>query len=316
MAKLFLGVDGGQSSTTALIGDETGRVVGFGRGGPCNHVGAAEGRAKFLHAIGGCVGEALRQAGAEGARFGGACLGFSGGPADKEALVRELVSAEHIFVTHDALIGQVGACAGEPGLITIAGTGSIAFGRNAEGRTARAGGWGYIFGDEGGAFDIVRQALRAALRFEEGWGPSTSLRAVLLAATGTNSANEMLHAFYTSEWPRQRVAKMSKLVDDAAREGDEAARMILDHAAQQLSWLANAVREQLFTEGEPARVAYIGGVFRSEYLLEQFRIQVEVSDPANRFGPPTHGPAAGALLEAYRVAGVSAVLSGVPESEK
>jgi hypothetical protein len=123
MAKLFLGVDGGQSSTTALIGDEAGRVVGFGRGGPCNHVGAAEGRAKFLNAIGGCLGEALKQAGAEGPRFEGACLGFSGGPADKEALVRELLTAEHLFVTHDALIGQVGACAGEPGLITIAGTG-------------------------------------------------------------------------------------------------------------------------------------------------------------------------------------------------
>jgi N-acetylglucosamine kinase-like BadF-type ATPase len=316
MAKLFLGVDGGQSSTTALIGDETGRVVGFGRGGPCNHVGAAEGRAKFLNAIGGCMGEALRQAGTESPRFEAACLGFSGGPADKEALVRELLSADHLFVTHDALIAQAGACGGEPGLITIAGTGSISFGRNAKGRTARAGGWGYIFGDEGGAFDIVRQALRAALRLEEGWGPGTSLRAMLLAATGAASANELMHAFYTTEWPRPRVAKLSKLVDDAAREGDAAARLILDHAAQQLSWIANGVREQLFEDDEPARIAYIGGVFRSEYLLDQFRIQMEVSDPANRFGPPQHGPAAGALMEAYRIAGVSPSLTNLPEFEK
>lgn len=316
MTNLFLGVDGGQSSTTALIGDDTGRVVGFGRGGPCNHVGAAEGREKFLNAIGGCLTEALRQAGAPAPQFEAACLGFSGGAADKEALVRELLTAVHLFVTHDALIAQTGACAGEPGLITIAGTGSIAFGRNAEDRTARAGGWGYIFGDEGGAFDIVRQALRAALRFEEGWGAGTTLRAMLLAATGFAGVNEMMHAFYTSEWPRPRVAKLSTLVDDAAREGDETARMILEHAAQQLSWIANGVREQLFNDDEPARVAYIGGVFRSEYLLDQFRIAMEVSHPANRFGPPQYGPAAGALIEAYRLANIPATLTNLPPLEK
>ena len=83
MPGLFLGVDGGQSSTTALIGDENGRVAGFGRGGPCNHVRASEGRAKFLNAIGGCVRAALEQAGVARAEFEAACLGFSGGPADK-----------------------------------------------------------------------------------------------------------------------------------------------------------------------------------------------------------------------------------------
>ena len=88
----------------------------------------------------------------------------------RRPLVPELLSAVHLSVSHDALIAYVGACGGEPGVVVIAGTGSIAFGRGSDGREARAGGWGYVFGDEGGAFDIVRQALRAALRFEEGWG--------------------------------------------------------------------------------------------------------------------------------------------------
>ena len=87
--KLYLGVDGGQSSTTALIGDEAGRVIGYGRGGPCNHVGAAEGRAKFEGAIRGCLARACGQAGIDypGARFEAACLGFSGGPSDKEQVL-------------------------------------------------------------------------------------------------------------------------------------------------------------------------------------------------------------------------------------
>ena len=167
----FLGVDGGQSSTTAVIGDETGRVVGVGYGGPCNHAGAAEGRAKLVGAIQQSLRGACAQAGldAESARFTSACLGFSGGPADKESILRDILRSERILVTDDALIALAGATAGEPGLVVISGTGSIAFGRNSAGRTARAGGWGYLFGDEGGAFWIARQAVRAALRWEEGW---------------------------------------------------------------------------------------------------------------------------------------------------
>ena len=128
--KLFLGVDGGQSSTTALVGDETGRVLGMGRGGPCNHVGKAEGREKFLRAVGGC----LRAAGFENAEFEAVCLGFSGGAADKNSYIRELIKAKHYVVTHDAFIALAGATAGEPGVIAIAGTGSIAFGRNQRGK--------------------------------------------------------------------------------------------------------------------------------------------------------------------------------------
>ena len=145
--KYFLGVDGGQSSTTALVGDEHGRVIGVGRAGPCNHAGPAEGRDKFVRALSACLSEALTNAGVAGdQRFEAACMGFSGGPTDKEALAREIVVAEKYSITHDALIALVGATGGEPGVVVVAGTGSIAFGRNAEGRTARAGGWGYASG--------------------------------------------------------------------------------------------------------------------------------------------------------------------------
>ena len=101
---------------------------------------------------------------APGLHFASACLGFSGGPADKEPLLREVLTADRILVTHDARIALSGATAGEPGMIAISGTGSIAFGCGPTGEVARAGGWGFIYGDEGGGFDIVRQALRAALR--------------------------------------------------------------------------------------------------------------------------------------------------------
>jgi N-acetylglucosamine kinase-like BadF-type ATPase len=318
--KLFLGVDGGQSSTTALIGDENGRVIGIGRSGPCNHAGAAEGREKFVRALSACVNEALVQASSSAStaphdnhdtRFESACMGFSGGPADKDALAREIVAAERYSITHDALIALVGAAGGEPGVVVIAGTGSIAFGRNAEGRTARAGGWGYAFGDEGGAFDLVRKALRAILRFDEGWGPPTALREALLGITDARDANDLLHRFYTDEFPRARIAAFAALVDEVAVAGDGVARDILNEAAQSLAAIASAVREQLFSATEAAEVAYVGGAFRSTMLRERFRMLVELRD-GNRAVAPKFAPAAGALIEAYRIAGITCALANVP----
>jgi N-acetylglucosamine kinase-like BadF-type ATPase len=303
VSRWFLGVDGGQSSTTALIGDETGRVAGMGRGGPCNHVSSAEARTRFSKALGGAIGAALHAAGITEANFETACLGLSGGPADKDALVRDLVPAQKYSITSDAVIALMGATAGEPGVIAIAGTGSIAFGRNAEGRTARAGGWGYAFGDEGGAFDLVRQAVRAGLRQEEGWGAATTLREALLKATGAPDMNDLVHRFYTPEYPRARIASFAKLVDEAAGNGDAIARDILHAGAQALATFVAAVRRQLFHRSEHTRVSYIGGVFESAMLRERFTMLVELEGSC-RLEPPAYGPAAGALIEAYRMAGL------------
>ncbi len=301
--KLFLGVDGGQSSTTALIGNEHGHILGRGVGGPCNHATAAEGRAKLQNAVTGSLAAACAAAQLDPAtvHFAAACFGMSGGPDDKHAILAALIHTDRLIVTHDAAIALSGATATGQGIVTIAGTGSIAFARNAAGQTARAGGWGYVFGDEGGAFDIVRQSVRAALRMEEGWGPPTALRQAFLDATLQSTANHLLHLFYTPDWPRSRVASLSSLVDAAAAEGDPIALRVIENAAQELAMLAASVRAQLWQPGDTVDVAYIGGVFTSQRLLERYRTLVEF-EAGNRCAAPLQGPAEGALLEAVRAA--------------
>ena len=162
--KIFLGVDGGQSGTVAAIGDETGRVLGEGEAGPSNHAAGAEGRAKLERALRESLSQAAAQAGLDAAalEFESACFGMSGGPEGKHAILSALVRAARLRVTTDAAVALAGATASGLGVVIIAGTGSMALGRNAEGRNARAGGWGYVFGDEGSAFDVVRHAARAA----------------------------------------------------------------------------------------------------------------------------------------------------------
>src|SRR5439155_17867420 len=112
---LFLGVDGGQSRTKAWIGDETGRVLGAGAGGPCNHVGAAEGAAKLTRAVMDCVGKACAQAGLDPAaiHYEAAGFGMSGGPEDKVALLGRILRARKLVVTHDGRIALSGATAGD-----------------------------------------------------------------------------------------------------------------------------------------------------------------------------------------------------------
>jgi N-acetylglucosamine kinase-like BadF-type ATPase len=320
MPRYFLGVDGGQSSTTAIIGDESGRVLGVGRGGPCNHVGASEARAKFVNAIAESLRAACFDAGLDVAtiHFVSACLGFSGGPADKQAILGEILGSDRMLVTDDAVIALSGALAGEPGIVIVAGTGSIAFGRNAQGRSARAGGWGYLFGDEGGGFWIVREALRAALRWEEGWGSPTALRAMLLDSTGARNINDLMHRCYTPEFSRPRIAGLSFVVNHAAESGDPMAQKIFSEAAGELALLARAVCSQLFEPPlfnltGPIRCACTGGAFHSRILLGRFCAALH-QEPGLVATPPVHDPAVGALLEAYRAVGAVPFLSAAPRS--
>lgn len=311
--RLFLGVDGGQSSTIALIADQDGHVIGHGQGGPANHVKAEEGEARLTKAITESVGEACRRAELDFATvaFDGACLGFTAGAGDKEALLKKLIRARVLDVTDDATIALAGALNGLPGVIVMAGTGSIAFGRGPRGDTARAGGWGYMLGDEGSAFDLTRQALRAALRQEEGWGPWTSLHGRLLAATKLSSIRDVQRAFYTVEFSRPRIAGFAPLVTAAAAEGDAVAADILAQAAESLTQFARVVGGKIFYRDETVPVSYGGGVFESELLLSAFQRAVEAHD-AMHVSPPMYGPAAGALIEAFRRGDRHVHLVGIP----
>ncbi len=258
-----------------------------------------------------CSGAGLNE---EQVSFAAACLGFSGGAKDKEGYSRELIRSAKYRITHDAEIALAGATGGEPGIIVIAGTGSMAFGMNEDDRTARAGGWGYVFGDEGGAFDLTRRALRAALQFEEGWGPETRLLASLLKRTGATSANQLLHRFY-ADVPRKDIAALAPLVSEAAEQKDAVAVQILETAAARLAWYVEGVYRNLFGECDIVPVAFVGGVFRSRMILQEFRSRIGKSIECPVI-PPRLSPAAGAVLEALRMDGNESALSAVPESEK
>jgi len=303
----------------ALIADDTGRVIGRSRmEGPTSPTDGEGARQRFTVSLRTTVAGAREAADlADDTVFVAACMGFSGGPDDKDAVARSIVPAEAYFITHDAWVALNGATSGGPGIVAISGTGSIAFGKNAKGVTARAGGWGYAFGDEGSGFDLARQAVRAALRHEEGWGPPTALRGALLEAAVAKDVtvrdmNDLLHRFYAGEFSRARVAALAELVETTASQGDAVAQELLGSAAQSLAVLAGAVRRNLFDETEPVDVRYSGGVFRCRSILARFQMLMEM-DGRTSVSAPAYSAAAGALLEAFRIGGVDCTLKDVPE---
>jgi N-acetylglucosamine kinase-like BadF-type ATPase len=297
--KLYLGVDGGQSSTKALVGNAAGEILGQGLGGPCNHARLGEGRAKLVRALSEAVGQALSPLGLTVAEacFHRVCVGMSGGPDDKREIIQRLIQADSYDVTTDAHIALYGAVAGGAGAIVISGTGSIALSRDSQGRIWRAGGWGYLFGDEGSAFDIARHSLRAALATEEGWGPSTALRAALLSATGSGSANQLLHRWYGGAFSRDQTAEWSRLAEEAAAQGDTVARSILDDAGSRLAQLAATAARMASLPVGNAKVCPIGGVFANDSISKSFSAALE--NLLNiRPVAPTALPAHGALRAA------------------
>ncbi len=301
--RLFLGVDGGQSSSRAVIGDEAGRVLGRADGAPCNRATTGPGQERLGRATGDLLRRSLSSAGLpEGTAFEAACFGMSGGPDDKRSILAGLVPGASVDVTNDAEVALEGACGGSPGVVVIAGTGSIALARDAAGNTTRCGGWGYVFGDDGSAFDIVRRALRAALASEEGWGARTELREVFLRASGCRTANEALHRFYDPDWPRDRVASLAPFVDATAREGDGPARAVLERAGETLARLARRAVRSLRVPLEQPTVYPLGGAFHSAWVRDSFDagLRTRGLEP----GQPAHDAAVGALLRAYRAAGL------------
>ena len=262
MKKYFLGIDGGASKTTALLADRDGNILGRGVAGACNLQSMPENAAR--RALLEAVEAAFSAASLPRQPVSAIGLGLAGGdrPGDR-ARVMAWVQEERL--AHKAVIGNDGSLllwAGTPagwGIGVISGTGSIVFGRSQTGETARAGGWGHRFGDEGSGYAIGTAALRAIARAADGRGPHTLLSELILAHWGLQQPGELIPHVYQQNLPYAQVAALTPLVSQAAEQGDAPAAAILQEAGAQLAEAVAAVQRRLGLQGEiPAALG--GGV--------------------------------------------------------
>lgn len=291
---LYAGVDGGQSSTLALIGDERGRLLGRGVGPPADLVGEARDSRRQAQAIDTAIDAALGDAKLPAdAFFASIACGLSGYDA-AEPHPRLSARAERIQVVHDAEIALLGALGESSGIVVIAGTGSVALGVDAGGRRVRVGGWGFLFGDEGSAFWIGRRALTLAMRAEDANEPS-ALRARALECFSLPSLRAVQHAFAHGELSRAAVACFAPDVLALAQAGAEEAREIRDDAVRALAELVCRA-DMRMGEAPDRLVSYAGGVFDDEPLRELWRLAVREHVARAVVVDPRAEPAMGALL--------------------
>ena len=305
---IVAGVDGGASSTTCVITDETGRALGMGRGGPIDHLYLPAGRARTKDAITEAYEAAARQARLRHppALVVAGLTGLEPGSAESSAAVRILKAvtrAGRITATWDAEIAFLGASGGGPGVMVIAGTGSVALGRNASGETARAGGYGYLIDDAGGGVSIGCAALRAALRAGEGWGRPTILTDMFRRDLGAWA--EIRRRVYGEGRGRALLASLVPAVEKAARDGDPVARSILADAGRSLAVLAFGVARRLALHRGSFDLFLVGGVFKAGGLVvDPLRQALRRQAPGAKVRTPRFPPALGAVLMAFEIAGI------------
>ena len=300
-----MGVDGGGSQTRCIVADLSGRLLARGKAGPSNPL--TVGVEAATKAITKAIELAVHQSGVP--RFRAACLGLAGveRPYGREDLQRNIAAlglADRLLVVSDAAAAMAGATGFEDGVVVVAGTGSIAYGVNADGETARAGGWGWIFGDEGSGYDIGRRAIVAALRSYDMRGERTVLGDKLKAELGVKNLTELIDLLYVKGMKSNEVAALAPLVAEAVEEGDEVAVRILMEAGVELGRAAVAVIRRLRLQGG-FTVAWTGGVFQlSELIRASFEETIKRVAPECSIVPSRFEPAVGAVLLALRDLGV------------
>lgn len=306
---MYLGVDGGGTKTAFVIVNDAGHVMARSVSGSCYHpeVGIdavrevlADGVREVLVASG--LGpDALRQA-------------FFGIPAYGEdpiadgqlaALPATILQSDRYQVGNDMVCSWAGALACADGISVIAGTGSIAYGEYA-GRTARSGGWGEVFGDEGSAYWIAREGLAMFARMSDGRLPPGPLYELMRRHFGLTQDIDLagrINGLSANE--RSSIAALATLVAEAAGSGDAAAREVYSHAGSELADIVIAVRHNLAVP-DHARVvvSYTGGVFQAGALILDSLADSLALDSPFELAPPRLEPVIGAAMYAARRIGV------------
>jgi N-acetylglucosamine kinase len=298
--RIVLAVDAGSSSTRCIVATGEGDIKGFGIGGPTNHI--LRGWDLARQSIQTATSEALKMAGSGGHNISVAIASSAGiGPDGEgreviEALLAQLVpQAAIVRATGDMVAAFWGALATPIGVVVSAGTGSVCFGRNVTGLTCQVGGWGPIMGDEGSAYDIAVQALRAVSSASDGRGQPTILTQSIGEALGGYSALDISVQVYGKPLEREEIAALAVRVFAAAQQRDPVAMAILRRAGRSLGIAALAALRNVGLLAIPTSVSYSGSVFEAgSFISDPFREAIYDAAPLAKVEHPILPPIGGA----------------------
>jgi N-acetylglucosamine kinase-like BadF-type ATPase len=307
--KTFLGVDGGGTKTRFLLIDETGKALASHLEGPAYYLEIGLDRLREM--LTGGIERTLRQGQVREQDLSYAFLGLPAYGEDSrllpvlDAAPLQALPHRRYRCGNDMVCGWAGALAGADGINIVAGTGSIAYGEYA-GRSARAGGWGELFSDEGSSYWLAREGLRLFSRMSDGRTPRGPLYGQVRRHFALDSDLDLCAAIYGHDIAqRSQLAQLSKLVTAAAADGDPAALALFAGAARELADIVDAVRGQLQIPAvADVPVSCSGGMFQPDNRLrEPLEAQLQRRSARYRFVEPLLPPDVGAAVQAARVNG-------------
>lgn len=296
---LYLGIDSGGTKTRCALGDET-KLLATSVSGGSNVI--RQGSAEAKHALQTAVREACATANISPEQITHICIGAAGAArpaiaATITSILAELAPAT-VTVVGDMVIALEAAFESHPGVIVIAGTGSVAYGRDAAGKTTRAGGWGFAISDEGSGHWIGRRAVAAILRARDE-ARATTLTDAIFQTWNLKSFDELIqraNLHVAPEFPR-----LVPVVMRTAADGDAVAKALLAQAATELAALATIVIRRLTPQAPHTPVAMTGSVFRQSAEVRQvFYNALQASFPGIELRPELVEPVGGALALARK----------------
>ena len=299
---IFAGIDGGGTKTTLALADAAGREL-VRRVGPAGLVDPRD-PAATAEMLAELVRGALAEAGLESPPVAlVAGLAGVGNERERRQVESALAAAgvvARVSIVTDGAIALDGALGGGPGILMIAGTGSVAYARGEDGRVERCGGWGMVVGDEGSAWSIGRGGLSAALRAADGRGPATRLLPRFLELLELEDERGIPP--WAGRAEKADVAALAVHVFEAAEAGDAVALQLLTREARELAFHAVALARRLEPWSGPVPVAFHGGVLGVEYYAGVVRGALEESEHRFDVRPSVADAVAGALSYARRMA--------------
>jgi len=299
---LVAGIDGGQSSTTAVVLDGEGVEVGRGMAGPSDHVDEPADSRRCADALESSLAAALAAAGlAPDTQLDAIVAGISGFEGVLHGVAPALPSA-NVRLMHDAPIALAGAIGRRPGIVVIAGTGSVAYGEDRAGASVRVGGWGYLFGDAGSSYVLARDALAYAMA-ESDRGVTSDLGVAACAFFDVPSLRALVHACTTHQIGRPQLAGFARVVVDAARLGKAEAATLVDRTASALAELAALAIARLELGNADVPVAFTGGLATAGDMPVRLAEKLAALAPNAQILEPRNDAAVGAALLALAEAG-------------